>query len=296
MIKLANRFFEKMFMADKWNVGYINQSLTDLIEQKKLNKIEWLKEDNVDYAADPFITDIDNKIKIYYEELNFWHGRGKIMVIEDFDFNTKREVRGIDPSTIHLSYPYLIHKDNQLYCIPETSRAKEVVLYKVNTSKPNVLSRYKILLSGKDFVDSSVIFYANKYWLFTSVAGHDDELYIYYSSTLEGDYQPHRQNPIKVEKSTCRSAGSLFVVNDSIYRPTQNPTHCYGGSIQINKILILTEDTYQTETVFEILPDKDYSRGIHHISFSQDKIVVDGKRRVRELLMPLKKLVKVVRN
>lgn len=295
MLKLANTIFEKMFLADKWNVGIINQSMDDLIKKKRLNKIVWLKEDNVDYSADPFITEINNEVKIYYEELNFWHGKGKIMMIDGLDFKTKKEVSGIIPSNIHLSYPYLFKHESEIFCIPETSQAKEVVLYKVNVSKPNMLIKHKVLLTGKEYVDTSIFYYNHKYWLFTNVSGVNNQLYIYYASTIDGDFQPHTMNPIPVDKNECRGAGSLFIVNNTIYRPTQNPKNCYGGSIQINKILNLSESNYESETAFEILPDKKYSRGIHNISFTENKIVVDGKRRVLEAIMPLKKLVKVIR-
>ncbi|WP_422798269.1 glucosamine inositolphosphorylceramide transferase family protein [Sphingobacterium sp. HJSM2_6] len=295
MLKLVNKLFEKVFMADKWNIGIIEQSATNLIEQRKLKNIVWLKEDNIDYAADPFISDINNQTTIYYEELNFWNGKGKIMMMEGVDFKSKRKVSGIIPSSIHLSYPYLFQLDKELYCIPETSNAKEVGLYNVDFSKPCLLIKNKVLLSGKEYVDSSIIFYNDKYWLFSSISENYNQLYIFYSSSIDGDYQEHKLNPITVEREACRGAGSLFIVDDFIYRPTQNPTKCYGGSIQINKIVVLTETEYKTDPVFEILPDKYYDRGIHHISFSNDTIVVDGKRRIFKFFMPIKKTVKVFR-
>lgn len=285
----------KLFLADKWNIGVVDQSVGNLIEKKELNAIEWLKEDRADYAADPFIVNVGDQIKIYYEELNFWHGRGEIMVMENLDFKTKNKVGGIRPSSIHLSYPYLIVKEQYLYCIPETSKAKEVVLYQVDALNPAQLIQRKVLLSGMPFVDSSIVFYAAKYWLFTSISGNSKQLYIFSSTTLDGHYKAHPLNPIAVEKQACRSAGSIFVWEGSIYRPTQNPVNCYGGSIQINKITVLTESEYKAESVFEIFPDKNYPRGIHHISFAHNKIVVDGKRKVFDLLMPLKKLVKIIR-
>lgn len=295
MLNSVHKLFNKLFTADKWNIGVVNQSIDSLISNKKLDDINWLKEDNIDYAADPFVIANKEKVEIYYEELNFWKGNGEIMVMHDFDFSTKRKVSGVLPSSIHLSYPYLIQSNDDLYCVPETSASREVVLYKVDKSKTNQLTKQKVLLYGMSFVDSSIIFYNHKYWLFTSVADVPDKLYIYYSSHIDGDYQPHELNPIPVKKEACRSAGSLFLVKGFMYRPTQNPSNCYGGSIQINKICILTESHYQTESVFEILADKNYSKGIHNISFTADKIVVDGKRKVFEITMPLKKLVRKIR-
>jgi len=295
MFKKMTRLLSKLFTADKWNIGVVDQSIEDLVANKKLSAVNWLKEDNVDYAADPFVVKDRNKIKIYYEELNFWHGKGKIMMIENFDFKTKKNISGITPSQIHLSYPYLIRDDENLFCIPETSESLEIGLYKVDDNNPAKLKKQKILVGGKQFVDSSIIFHSGKYWLFTSISGISNQLYIYYSNHIDGDYQAHELNPIKVKKEACRGAGSLFTSKGFMYRPTQNPSNCYGGSIQINKIKILTESHYQTEVIFEILPDKEYSKGIHHISFTADKIVVDGKRKVFEFTMPIKKMVRKIR-
>src|SRR5690606_41307221 len=144
--------------------------MDDLIKKKRLNKIVWLKEDNVDYSADPFITEINNEVKIYYEELNFWHGKGKIMMIDGLDFKTKKEVSGIIPSNIHLSYPYLFKHESEIFCIPETSQAKEVVLYKVNVSKHNLLIKHKVLHYGKEYDDISIFFNIQQYLLFSNVS------------------------------------------------------------------------------------------------------------------------------
>lgn len=287
--------FVKCFAIDKWNIGVVDQSIEDLVANKKLSAVNWLKEDNVDYAADPFIVKDKNKIKIYYEELNFWEGKGKIMMMENFDFKTKKNISGITPSKIHLSYPYLIHNDQDLFCIPETSESLEIGLYKVDDNNPAKLKKQKILVEGKQFVDSSIIFHSGKYWLFTSVSGISNQLYIYYANHIDGDYLPHELNPIPVENEACRGAGSLFCIDGVIYRPTQNSSTRYGGSIQMNKVISLTESQYQTETVFEILPDEKYKMGIHQISFAKDKIVVDGKRRVFNITTPFKKLARKVK-
>jgi len=291
------KLFNKFFTADKWNIGFVNQTPEDLIRTKRLGPaINWLKEDKIDYAADPFVIDVNNKPRIYYEELDFWKGKGEIMVIDGFDFKSKKKVEGIKPDAIHLSYPYLIEEKGDLYCIPETSEAKEVALYLVNKNEPAKLTKIKALVSGKAFVDSSIIYHDHRYWLFTSVSRDHHSLYIYHSKTLDGQYTGHYQNPIAVEKEFCRAAGNLFKVGQSLYRPTQNPVNRYGGSIIINKIETLTEKEFKATQQFEILPDLPYSQGLHNISFTQNMIVIDGKRKILSAVMPLKKFVRNLKN
>lgn len=297
MISATINLFNKIFTADKWNIGFVYQSPENLIETQKLKAtINWLREDGVDYAADPFVIDTDNSPRIYYEELDFWKGKGEIMVIDGLDFKNKKKISGITPNAIHLSYPYLIKEGMDLYCIPETAEAKEVALYKVDKECPEKLIKIKALVSGKSFVDSSVIYYKKKYWLFTSVSGDHNHLYIYHSDALDGQYTGHYQNPIRVEEQFCRAAGHLFMVGQSLYRPTQNPVNCYGGSIMINAIEILSEKEFKSTHQFEIPPDKVYNQGLHNISFANNMIVIDGKRKVVSVIMPIKKLVRNFKN
>lgn len=296
MLHKINSLLTKLFIADKWNIGYLVQTTDELITNKKLNQpITWMKEDNIDYAADPFIVEFEGRTRIYYEELDFWRGKGDLMMIDNFDFRTKRKVTGIEPKSIHLSYPYLIALGKNLYCIPETSANNEVVLYKVDPKKPEHLIRLSTIIKGKAFVDSSIIYYQNKFWLFTSVSGEMNLLYVFYANEITGKFEPHKLNPIRVEKDACRGAGNLFQLRDKLYRPTQNPLKRYGGSIVVSEIKVLNEYEYETITDFEISPDKRYNLGLHNISFTQNMIVIDGKRKSFSLLMPLKKLAKKIR-
>jgi len=289
--------YSKLFKADKWNIGFVRQTKESFIKNKGLNsRIQWLNEDTVDYAADPFVWEINGSVYVFYEELNFWKGKGELKYIKGFDFKTKKEISGDLPAGIHLSYPYLFEDNGRLYCIPETSDSTEIALYRVNPAEPEMFSKVKVLVSGEPFVDSSIIYYRSKYWLFTSISQKPNKLYIYYSETLEGGFVPHSSNPINVESYASRGAGHLFIVNDILYRPTQNPDNCYGGSVVISKIVELNEHQFVCQTDFEVSPKIPYDQGLHNISFGRDLIVLDGKRRVRSFYMPAKKIIKKIRS
>ncbi|WP_183564191.1 hypothetical protein [Mucilaginibacter sp. SP1R1] len=299
-MKLANLlqlYFDKLFITDKWNIGYVNQTPESLISLQKLNdKINWLAEDKADYAADPFITSIKGRTHIFYEELNFWQGRGEIMVTEGLSFKRKKKVTGVMDGSIHLSYPYLLSVKDKLYCIPETSGAKQVALYQVDKDNPQKFKKIRVILRGEDFVDSSIIYYQDKYWLFTSLSGKPGSLYIYCADTLLSTFKAHALNPIAVGDNVSRSAGSLFTVNQKLYMPSQNPEQCYGGSIMINEITSISETEFQYQTVFELLPQQPYGRGLHTISFADGLLIVDGKRSVKSMFNPIKKIVRKIRS
>ena len=124
------KIIDRIFYADKWNIGYTYQSVSNLIKNKNLSgPITWLEEDTSLYAADPFVIEHGSKIYIIYEELQRLYKRGKIKLIKDFDFTSKVNVKGLGPKNIHLSYPHIFIDNDVVYCIPETAGAKEVGLY-----------------------------------------------------------------------------------------------------------------------------------------------------------------------
>lgn len=289
-----NKVIDRYFGADKWNIGFIKQSAEDLIRRKKFNdKVLWLKEDSADYSADPFVVHINSNFFIYYEELDFWKIKGRISRIKNFSFDTKQRVTGFSPKGIHFSYPYIFKEKSNYYCIPETADAGEVSLYQLNDDSTE-LKKKRTLLEGPRYVDTSLIHYNGRYWLFTNIDGKLNHIYIYHSDSLEGEFKPHKLNPIPVDSKNCRGAGNLFTVGGQLYRPTQNMEIRYGGSIIINRISELSEQSFRSEVDFELLPEAPYLEGMHNISFGTEIIVVDGKRRRHSVITPVHRLLKKI--
>lgn len=296
-LKIIVKLFNKLFTYDKWNIGYLNQTPEELIKLGKLaGKITWLPEDKADYAADPFPVLISGQMHLYYEELDFWKGKGELMILDKLSFKSKKKVSALYNYRVHLSYPYAFSVKNKTYCIPESAEANEVVLYQMDVNEPWKFEKTNVLLKGKAFVDSSIIHYKKKYWLLTSESKNASLLYIFYADSLSGPFNAHTQNPIKVDTNISRSAGRLFFANKKLYMPSQNHQKRYGGSVMINEVTLLSETEFKCEPVFELLPEAPYDRGLHTINFCDGLLVVDGKRRIYSVISPLKKLVRKLRN
>jgi hypothetical protein len=287
------KYLTKLFYSDKWNIGYTHQTAKRFIEQRGFDSnITWLRESRADYSADPFAILHNSIVYIYYEELKSVLSKGRINVLKGYDFETKVRVEGFNPPNIHLSYPYIFTNNNVIYCIPETAKAKEVSLFEVDPLQMNKVSKLRVLLEGKSFVDSSIIFYNERFWLFTSVNGGTNVFYIYHASTLDEEFVPHTKNPILNTDKNFRGAGNLFIVEGRLYRPTQNIGIRYGGSVNINEITKLTESEFEHINLFEVGPIAPYYKGLHNLSFLGDTIVLDGKRSYFSLFVGLKKIIR----
>lgn len=284
---MQKQIIRHLFYKDKWNIGFVYQTVEELVRTRQLGKICWMPEDSADYSADPFVYMLDSTQGVFYERLNLWQGRGTVCHITGFDFQTRQEVTGFTPAKFHLSYPYTFKDGSILYCIPETAEAREVALYEVQAADNIRLKKRRILLTGAPYLDSSLVKFQDRYWLFTSKKGQNKQFFIYHADSLNDDFRAHAMNPIRCEPAQCRSAGHLFAIGETLFRPTQNPLHEYGGSIVLSQITELTPERYSSGIYTELRPDAAYPAGLHTLSITSSMIVVDGKRKVFAPLKPL---------
>jgi hypothetical protein len=234
------------------------------------------------FWADPFILKKD-KYFIFIEELLYKENKGKISVIEmDSNGNyTNPEV--VLETGYHLSYPFLIEDDNELYMLPETQQNRTIELYKC-IEFPKKWKLEKILFSNIKAVDTTIYKHNNKYWLFTNLTEHNgedviNELFLFYSDSLLSDtWISHPQNPITTDHTFSRAAGSIFKHENKLYRPSQNCSKHYGYGIQLQEIIKLTETEYQEKNIESIYPDWENDLlSTHTINTLGNLTIIDAK-------------------
>jgi hypothetical protein len=102
---------------------------------------------------------------------------------------------------------------------------------------------------------------------------------------VRGPWTPHAQNPVVVDVRRARAAGPPFVVDGVLYRPGQDCSATYGGAVVIARIDALDPLRYEETVVARVEAPRTgpYRDGLHTVSVSGDTIVLDGKRRYRDL-------------
>ncbi len=274
-----------IFFFDQWNIGILGFPIEGVL--KKDIKINWLKAPkNLDFYADPFCFEINDQKYIVFEEYKkeLRHGIISIATInQNLELANKKVL--LDDKK-HLSYPYICQSEGRIFLICESYKADKLTLYEID--KKNLeAKKIKNIFTDQKIIDPTIIFYNQKFWLFYSSQNSDLELNISFADSLEGDFVKHSQNPVKKDVSSSRSAGTPFMIDGEIYRPSQNCSKTYGGSIVISKIIKLTENEFAEEFVKEILPnDRKYCDGIHTISSFGNFTLVDGKRKVFAISKP----------
>jgi hypothetical protein len=256
--------------------------------QKKV-EIKWLASPAKSiFRADPFGFEIDGKKMIIFEEYSKILRRGRIAIAEfDGEKITKKHIIFDDKK--HLSYPFIIHHEGLIYMICESVKAKKLILFEVE-KKTFALKKIREIFSDKEIIDPTLFFYKNKFWLFYTTAEEPmAALHIAFSDSLFDEFVLHPKNPVKSDIASSRPAGTMFEHDGKIYRPTQNCSNSYGGSVVINHVTELSEENFSEEFVKEIKPDlqSEYRQGFHTISEFGNLTLIDGRRKIFVIYKPL---------
>jgi len=241
------------------------------------------------FWADPHVVKKGNKYFIFIEEYIFKKKKGFISVIEMDEFGNYKRPTKVLEKDYHLSYPFLIEDNDNLYMIPETSNNKTIELYKC-VDFPLEWEFEQVLMDNINAVDTTVIYKNHQYWLFTNIAKNKgssnlDELYVFYSKSLiSKNWKPHNQNPIKSDVKSSRPAGNFFTHNNELFRPSQNNSKHYGFGMKINKVESISNDVYEENEIDAIYPNWEKSiLGTHTINSQQKLTVIDALLRRKRL-------------
>lgn len=234
--------------------------------------------------ADPFAIEKNGRYFVYFEELPFAAGKGHIAMVEvKRDGSWSAPVRVLERD-YHLSYPFLVELDGELYMVPESAQNAAVEVYRC-VDFPGRWKLERKLLDGVRLVDPTFHQGAGRWWMFANCAPggtgmYDDELCIFHADALLGHWQPHPRNPVKSDARCARPAGRLFWRAGALYRPAQICVPLYGAGLSLNRVLRLTPHEYAERQVDRVLPGGGLL-GLHTLNRAGDLTVTDAFTRRR---------------
>ena len=234
------------------------------------------------YWADPFVVYEQDKYYLFVEEYIYKTGRGHLAVLKPDDKGLYGKSEVILKKPYHLSYPFVFKYDGEYFMIPETKSEKVVQIYRC-TNFPDNWEYVTNLMENVAAADTTVFYYRNKWWLFTSIdiLNNTDigfgELFLFYADDLfSGRWQSHPQNPIVTDISQSRPAGRIFELNGTLIRPSQDCSGGYGKAVNLNQIVKLTEMEYEEKRTRRLAPDWDPNLvGMHTFNSDHGFYVLD---------------------
>jgi hypothetical protein len=223
----------------------------------------------------------DGKLTLLCEEFEFRKDRARIVALELPEAGERGRFQVAMAPPFHLSYPYLIERDGEVLCIPESHEAGEVALYRADAF-PTRWTKVATLLSGVPALDATVFPHRGRWWLTCTMQGPTERshLYLYHALDLFGPWTPHLGNPVKTDIRSARPGGTPFVHQGVLYRPAQDSSGTYGGGVVINRVTVLTPCEFEEEPAARVgpLPGSPYSDGLHTLSAADGITLIDGKR------------------
>ncbi|MBI4259365.1 MAG: hypothetical protein HY658_02250, partial [Actinobacteria bacterium] len=119
-----------LFRADQWNVGVAERPIASFLERPATDDVRWLPEPRRGtYVADPFAVP-GEALTVLVEHYDQRAARGRIDAIEAGPDGPAGRPRPALALPVHASYPYVFEHDKEVYCVPETAEAREVVLHR----------------------------------------------------------------------------------------------------------------------------------------------------------------------
>lgn len=280
-LRISRSLYRKIFKRDLYNVGLVHDPIYRFLDANWRPEIHWLPEQSRSgsFIADPFGIELDGKQYLLCEYFDYSEPMGRIVGAEIKGSVLVSDFEDFIVGPCHTSYPFLFAHKGQVFCIPETSRQNEVVLYKMEALPARW--RKEAVLLNVDAVDPSIVHYEGRWYLFYGTGSTNGiELFISYADSLYGPWFPHAKQPVKSDSASSRPGGTPFMHMGKLYRPAQDCSVVYGGRVIINEVVTLSPEDFEEREVAVVEPDKNgpYPDGLHTLSALGNMTLVDSKR------------------
>ncbi len=286
--------YRALYRSPHWRVGW--RYVDPLSDCTEINQPwNFMPDDGRHFYADPFPFEHGGRLFVFVEDYDHRVGRGVISVAEFGENGPLSVPRPVLSCAVHLSYPFIVEDSNQILMIPETSALRRIELYRADTF-PDQWSRVGTLIENVEASDATVFFYRQRWWMTATVrelGSYSDALYVWYSDTLVGPWQPHRNNPVLLDIASARPAGRVVYQDGRLLRPVQDNRGGYGAALAIAEITQLDEDHFQQKVLHRMSPGPWWpGRRLHTINRAGSLQCIDGSGRSPRF-RPARRLVRV---
>jgi hypothetical protein len=283
-MSIAKEIYRLCCYAPHWHIGWRFNDGAGVWQTGDLSGPRWtvLTDPGHRFYADPFPITWQGRTFVFFEDLDHRVGKGVISAVEFGDCGPIGRVLPVLEEPWHLSYPFLIEDDGELWMIPESSTHRDVGLYRC-IRFPDKWERHATLMSGIELSDITIARHDGCYYLFAAwrdgAAGYSDTLAIYHAEHLLGPWLPHASNPVMIDRASTRPAGNLVTLNGRLWRPVQNCSDGYGAALALAEVVELSPTTFRQIVRHSLKPGPSWpGRKLHTLNRCGRLEVIDGSR------------------
>jgi len=234
------------------------------------------------WTADPFLAEQNGSYYLFFEAYDRLKRKG-VLGCRSISENGAGKIKIIYECASHLSYPFIFRKNGTFYIVPESKASGELFRLRCE-SFPYKWVKEKVL-AKESIVDTTILQHnATDYYVSQRVitAGVFDRMDLFYSRGNDV-LEECKNNPVKLDAKTARGAGGFFRYNGMLLRPSQNCGEQYGGMLNFNEVLSISENGYD-ERLYKCISASDIKlnvkndfTGIHTYNRLNNVEVIDLK-------------------
>jgi hypothetical protein len=248
-------------------------------ESTSLAGFRWIEPPAHHYWADPFLFEHGGSTFVLFEDYDYEKGYGTLRGAEVLRDCTLGATFGCLDLGHHLSFPHVFTHDGETFMMPESLSDSTVTLYRLRRF-PDDWVQEKVLFRGKA-TDTTLWRDGRRFYFFTTLHDRDDrgmKTFLFVADSLTGEWRLHPGNPVSSDIRHARGAGAVFRRQGRLFRPSQDCALGYGHGLNLEEIIILSEDRYAETTWCAVGPRAVPfpAIGIHTYNTCSDLEATDG--------------------
>ena len=282
---LARRAGQRCFRRERWFLVVNSGPRLGALAAPAAAAMKAYRPPRGRFWADPFPVVAGGRVWVFFEDYCFTSGKAVISCAPVSAAGVLGDVSTVVDSGYHLSYPFILEQEGDLYMVPDTWDEQRVELWRCRKF-PDDWVRERILLDGVRMSDPTIHPRDGRLWLFGAMSEAreraNDELHVYVADALDGAWRPHPANPVVSDCRRARPAGRMFSLGGELLRPAQDCARQYGGAVVINRVDELNERAYAETPVGRIDGRRLGGDASHTINYAGGLEFLDVRETVRK--------------
>ncbi len=264
------KIFQKIW-TKCWTIGIVEGGISSIMTNDVLD-VKWLKLPKDRWFADPFVLDVvGDEMYLLVEDFEYAKSKAAISLLKiDRQTMTIISRKIVLDLPTHLSFPYILRKNGEIFVCPENCQGEGLVMYEFDKTNERLLPYKKIC--GDIVWDSVLTYRFGEPLLFT--ANKDDYHLDIYKKT--GDFFCFHKTIVSKNKDS-RMAGDVFEYEGNYYYPAQDCSNGYGESVVIKEVFVENGEVSIGNTVKRFRStNKRMPLGFHTLNEYKGIAVVDA--------------------
>lgn len=269
----------------EWNIGILHQPITSLLADGNSTNVRWLSHPSQgSHRIEPFgYIAPDGQLNVLYRKMRQDGSPDGIARIRPKGDGVLKRSRAMLSTSASLGYPFIVQRSDGAYVVIGYPHQRRTELFRVAGTNDG-LDHVKTLLDAA-LVNPTCVEHQGRWWLLgTDVDAPDGVLHAYHAMNFDGPYTPHRDDPVKMAGSKCRPAGTFFLHEGALWRPSFDNTVREAPAVVLNRVTELSLERFAEEEVRSLHGFRGtyYPHGIRTICGMGELTIIDGYRAMGE--------------